>query len=87
MSKVKSSGKVAQQAQSKRKGKHFGLKKSGGQTVKSGNIIIRQKGAKYKAGKGVGMGGDYTIYATTDGIVQFGIKRGKTLVSVTTNLV
>jgi large subunit ribosomal protein L27 len=82
MSKVKASGKVNQQAQGKRHGKRLGLKKSGGQSVIAGNIILRQRGAKYKAGKGVGMGKDHTIFAMIDGIVSFGKKWGKTTVNV-----
>lgn len=82
MSKVKASGKVTQQAQGKRHGKRLGLKKSGGQSVIAGNIIVRQRGARYKAGKGVGMGKDHTIYALIDGVVSFGTRLGKTTVNV-----
>jgi large subunit ribosomal protein L27 len=82
MSKVKASGKVTQHAQGNRHGKRLGLKKSGGQTVIAGNIILRQRGAKYKTGKGVGMGKDHTIFAMIDGIVSFGKRWGKTTVSV-----
>ncbi|MEN8253414.1 MAG: 50S ribosomal protein L27, partial [Patescibacteria group bacterium] len=48
MSKVKASGKVKQQAQGKRHGKRLGVKKFAGEKVVGGNIIIRQRGAKYK---------------------------------------
>ncbi len=82
MSKVKASGKVTQHAQGKRHGKRLGLKKAGGEVVKAGNIILRQRGAKYKAGKGVGMGKDHTIFAMIDGIVSFGKKWGRTVVQV-----
>jgi len=51
--------------------KRLGVKKYGGQIVKSGNIIVRQRGSKFKLGKYVGQGKDYTIYALIDGIVQF----------------
>lgn len=85
MSKVKASGKVAQQSQRKRKGRHFGLKKSGGQAVLAGNIIVRQKGALYKAGQGVKTGRDHTIFAMTAGKVEFSTRHGKTVVSVKTN--
>jgi len=84
MSKVKASGKVTQHAQGNRHGKRLGLKKSGGQTVIAGNIILRQRGAKYKPGKGVGMGKDHTIFAMIDGIVAFGKRWGKTTVNVVT---
>jgi large subunit ribosomal protein L27 len=84
MAHVKGSGSVSQQAQGKRHGKRLGLKKSGGQSVKIGQIILRQRGAKYKAGKGVGMGSDHTIFAMIDGKVQFGKRFGRTIVNVVT---
>jgi large subunit ribosomal protein L27 len=60
-----------------------GTKKYGGETVISGNIIVRQKGTKLFPGTGVGMGRDFTIYATTDGVVKFThYTRSKKLVSV-----
>jgi large subunit ribosomal protein L27 len=82
MSKVKASGKVAQHAQGKRHGKRLGIKKFGGEKIAIGQIILRQRGAKYKAGKGVGMGKDHTIFAMIDGLVQFGKRLGKTTVHV-----
>lgn len=84
MAHVKGSGKVAQQSQQKRSGKRLGLKKSGGQVVKVGQIILRQRGVKYKPGKGVGMGRDHTIFAMQDGLVKFGQKHDKTVVNVVT---
>ena len=80
MSHVKSGGKVRQHHQ--RPGKRRGVKKFGGEKVIAGNIILRQKGAVYKPGKGVGIGRDYTIFAMMDGIVTFGKKWGKTVVNV-----
>jgi large subunit ribosomal protein L27 len=60
-----------------------GTKKYGGETVISGNIIVRQKGTKLFPGTGVGMGRDFTIYATTDGVVKFThYTKSKKLVSV-----
>ena len=82
MAHVKGSGKVRQQSQKQRRGKHLGLKKFGGEQVKIGHIIIRQRGAVYKAGDGVGMGRDHTIFAMQDGKVEYGKKHGKTVVSV-----
>ena len=82
MAHVKGSGKVRQQSQQKRSGKRLGLKKTGGQIVKVGQIILRQRGIKYKPGKGVGLGRDHTIFAMQDGIVKFGQKHGKTIVNV-----
>lgn len=60
-----------------------GTKKYGGEAVISGNIIVRQKGTKLFPGTGVGMGRDFTIYATTDGVVKFThYTKTKKLVSV-----
>ena len=62
--------------------KRLGVKIFGG-SVKSGAIIIRQRGTKYKGGKGVYLGRDYTIHAEYEGIVNFYKGRGgKTFVSV-----
>ena len=64
-------------------GRRLGVKKSGGQAVIAGNIIIRQRGTKMWPGEGVGMGKDHTIFATVDGNVSFrkGLK-GRTFISV-----
>jgi len=62
--------------------KRLGVKIFGGQPAISGNIIIRQRGTVYHPGTNVGVGKDFTIYALTDGIVQFRKTRSKTLVSV-----
>ena len=48
-----------------------GVKKYGGEVVRAGNIIVRQVGTKFHAGKGVGQGNDYTLYALIDGQVMF----------------
>ena len=48
-----------------------GVKKYGGETVQTGNIIVRQKGTKFHPGTGVKMGRDFTIYAVTEGKVEF----------------
>jgi large subunit ribosomal protein L27 len=59
--------------------KYLGLKKSGGQMVSAGNIIIRQRGTKYRPGLNVGMGRDHTLFAKVDGRVEFtkNSKKGK----------
>ena len=63
--------------------KRLGVKVFGGQRVKAGNIIIRQRGTKIAPGKNVGIGKDYTIFALKDGVVKFEYKRGgKKIVSV-----
>ena len=64
-------------------GRRLGLKKSGGQAVIAGNIIIRQRGTQYHPGANVGMGRDHTIFAVAEGKVVFSKKAGdKTVVSV-----
>lgn len=52
-------------------GKRLGIKKFGGEHVLSGNIIARQRGTKWHPGTGVGLGRDYTIFATVTGNVRF----------------
>jgi large subunit ribosomal protein L27 len=54
--------------------KRLGVKIFGGQTVKTGNIIVRQKGSKFHPGENVGMGRDYTIFAKADGKIAFRTK-------------
>ena len=64
-------------------GRRLGLKKSGGQVVIPGNIIVRQRGTQYHPGANVGMGKDHTIFAVAEGKVAFSKKAGgKTIVSV-----
>ena len=62
--------------------KRLGVKAFGGQFVKAGSIIIRQRGTKVHPGKNVGLGSDYTIFALKDGIVKFGEKGKKKFVSI-----
>jgi large subunit ribosomal protein L27 len=57
-------------------GRRLGVKRFGGQIVRSGNILVRQKGTKVYPGQNVGMGRDYTLFAKIDGVVKFE-KRGK----------
>lgn len=54
----------------------LGVKTYGGETVKSGSIIIRQKGTRYRPGHNVGMGRDYTLFALIDGVIKFEGNRG-----------
>ena len=64
-------------------GRRLGLKKSGGQAVIAGNIIIRQRGTRWKPGQNVGLGRDHTIFALVDGKVEFKRKsEGRVHVSV-----
>jgi large subunit ribosomal protein L27 len=73
------SSKNGRESQSKR----LGVKKSDGQAVVAGNIIIRQRGTKVLPGENVGCGKDYTLYALSDGTVKFShVTRDKKKVSV-----
>ena len=54
--------------------KRLGLKKFGGEVVKAGNIIVRQRGTRFHAGTNVGMGRDHTLFALVDGQVSFAVK-------------
>jgi large subunit ribosomal protein L27 len=63
--------------------KRLGVKLFGGQVAKAGNILVRQRGTKHNAGLNVGIGRDHTLFALTDGEVEFKRKKdNKTYVSV-----
>jgi large subunit ribosomal protein L27 len=63
--------------------KRLGVKKFGGEKVISGNILVRQRGTRFQPGLNVGMGRDYTLFATIEGYVKFEyVKRGKQRISV-----
>lgn len=81
MAKTKTGGKTTQQ--SPRPGKRLGVKIFGGQKVKAGNILVRQRGTKFHPGEGVGLGRDHTLFALREGMVKFGQRLGKKLVSIT----
>jgi large subunit ribosomal protein L27 len=64
--------------------KRLGVKIFGGQPAIAGNIIVRQRGTVYHPGKNVGVGKDYTLFALSDGMVEFRkAKNNRTYVSVT----
>jgi large subunit ribosomal protein L27 len=67
-------------------GKRRGVKKFAGEFVKAGNIIVKQVGTKFYPGNNTGMGRDFTIFATTDGVVEFkrmnGHKRNQKKINV-----
>ena len=64
-------------------GRRLGVKKFGGQVVRPGNILLRQRGNKFWPGEGTGIGRDHTIFSKIDGTVQFNKGfRGRTFVSV-----
>ncbi|MBL0165299.1 MAG: 50S ribosomal protein L27 [Xanthomonadales bacterium] len=54
--------------------KYLGVKLYGGQVCNAGNIIIRQRGTRFRPGTGVGLGRDHTIFAIVDGVVEFATK-------------
>ena len=60
------------------KAKRLGIKKFGGEVVRAGNIIVRQRGTRFHAGDNVGRGKDDTLFALADGKVQF-VRKGKPL--------
>ncbi len=65
------------------RGRRLGVKKFGGQVVVPGNIIIRQRGTKYHAGKNVDMGRDHTLFAKVEGAVTYHTTtNGRTFVSI-----
>jgi large subunit ribosomal protein L27 len=66
-------------------GRRLGVKKFGGEAVRSGNIIIRQRGTKWHPGANVGIGVDHTLFALVDGTVLFkarNVTKGRASVSV-----
>jgi len=80
MSKTKTQGKTSQHKN--RPGKRLGVKIYGGQTIKTGQIIMRQKGTKIHADKNVGVGRDHTLYALKDGVVSFITRLGKKFATI-----
>ena len=81
MSKSKQGGKTRQHTT--RPGKRLGLKVFGGEKVKTGMIIVRQKGTKFHPGTGVDLGRDHTIFSLRNGIVSYSKKQGRRYVHVT----
>ncbi len=80
MSTHKAAGKASQHVSPA--GKRLGVKVSGGQKVTGGQILIRQRGTAFTKGAGVKVGRDHTLYSVLDGVVKFGRKFGKRVVSV-----
>lgn len=72
------SSKNGRDSQSKR----LGVKRFGGEFVRAGNIILRQRGTKFLPGINVGLGRDYTIFSLIDGKVKFSTKSGRKVVNV-----
>jgi large subunit ribosomal protein L27 len=80
MSHHKAAGKTKQHTSPA--GKRLGVKVSHGQTVKSGSILVRQRGTKFNSGKGTMLGRDHTVFAITEGVVNFVQKLGKKYITV-----
>ncbi len=80
MAHVKSGGATNQHHQ--RSGKRLGVKIFGGQEIKNGQIIIRQRGAKFHAGVNTQLGRDFTLYSLSDGHVKFRKLNGVSFVDV-----
>jgi large subunit ribosomal protein L27 len=82
MSKTKGGGSTRNGRDSA--AQRLGVKKFDGVTVTAGSILVRQRGTKIYPGVNVGKGGDDTLFATADGTVKYGERRGRRLVSVVT---
>ncbi len=80
MAHTKAGGKTKQKPA--RAGKRLGVKIFGGQLVKPGQIIVRQRGTEFHPGDGVGLGRDFTLFALREGKVAFKKKQGKQLIAV-----
>lgn len=80
MAKTKQGGKTRQHRN--RVGKRLGVKKFGGESISIGQIIVRQRGTKIRPGKNVEVGRDHTIFAKSNGKIEFFNRMGKTVVSV-----
>jgi large subunit ribosomal protein L27 len=63
-------------------GQRRGMKVYGGQQVRAGSILVRQLGTRIHPGRGVGLGRDYTLFALSDGVVQYGRSRGRVVARV-----
>ena len=66
------------------KTKRLGIKKFGGEKVKAGNILVRQRGTKFKPGSNVGCGKDFTLFALIEGTVRFDYKNKKSFITIIT---
>jgi large subunit ribosomal protein L27 len=80
MSKTKGGGSTRNGRDSA--AQRLGVKKFDGSAVTAGSILVRQRGTKVYPGANVGKGGDDTLFATADGVVKYGERRGRRLVSV-----
>jgi large subunit ribosomal protein L27 len=80
MSKTKGGGSTRNGRDSN--AQRLGVKVFGGSAINQGTIILRQRGTKFHPGNNVGIGGDDTLFALTEGTVQFGHRKGRRVVDV-----
>jgi large subunit ribosomal protein L27 len=80
MSKTKGGGSTRNGRDSN--AQRLGVKVFSGQEIAAGGIIVRQRGTRFHPGHNVGIGGDDTLFATADGVVQFGERKGRRIVDV-----
>lgn len=80
MAHTKTAGRARQETP--RKGRRLGIKISGGQKIKTGQIILRQAGSSFHSGEGARTGRDFTIFAMRNGIVSFKDLKGKKVAEV-----
>jgi large subunit ribosomal protein L27 len=83
MSKTKGGGSTRNGRDSN--AQRLGVKRFDGHQVTAGTIIVRQRGTKFHPGENVGRGGDDTLFATVDGKVKFGQRKGRKLVDILTD--
>ena len=83
MSKTKGGGSTRNGRDSE--SKRLGVKAYDGELLQSGAIIVRQRGTKFHPGQNVGRGGDDTLFATAEGKVKFGFRKGRRLVDIITS--
>ncbi|MFM7536681.1 MAG: 50S ribosomal protein L27 [Acidimicrobiales bacterium] len=80
MSKTKGGGSTRNGRDSN--AQRLGVKVFSGQEISAGGIIVRQRGTRFHPGHNVGIGGDDTLFATANGVVQFGERKGRRIVDV-----
>ncbi len=80
MSKTKGGGSTRNGRDSN--AQRLGVKAYDGTKITAGTILVRQRGTKFHPGKNVGKGGDDTLFATADGTVQFGTRKGRKVIDV-----
>ena len=80
MSKTKGGGSTRNGRDSR--SQRLGVKAYDGESLSAGSIIVRQRGTKFHPGRNVAKGGDDTLFATSDGRVKFGFRKGRRLVDV-----